>query len=72
MGTWQKSFPLCGRRCDFHQDKQLEWERESKKCLQFSGFSDKFKFLLKSKMAAILAAILDNFTDPTHNIYFIL
>ena len=35
-----------------------------RKYLQFPIFSDKLKFLLKSKMAAILAAILGDVTDP--------
>ena len=47
-----------------------------KKYLQVSHFPGKFKVLVKSKMAAILAAILDDVTDPssdtTHNIYLIL
>ena len=42
------------------------------KYLQFPSFSNKFEFLLKSKMAAILPAILDGITDLssaiTHNI----
>ena len=48
----------------------------SKQYLQFPHFPDKFEFLVKSKMAATLAAILDDVTDPssapTHNIYLIL
>ena len=36
----------------------------SKIYLQFMRFSDKFKLLVKSKMAAILAAILDDVTGP--------
>ena len=47
-----------------------------KKYLQFSHFPGKFEFLVKSKMAAILAAILDDVTDPSsdtnQNIYLIL
>ena len=48
----------------------------SKKYLQFPSFSDKFEFLVISKMAAIIAAILDDATDPisaiSHNINLIL
>ena len=36
----------------------------SKTYLQFSHFPGKFEFLVKSKMAAILKAILDDVTDP--------
>ena len=36
----------------------------SKKYLQFLSFLGKFEFLVKSKIAAILAAILDDVTDP--------
>ena len=38
--------------------------RFSKKHLQFPSFPDKFEVLVKSKMASILAAILDDVTDP--------
>ena len=36
----------------------------SKKYLQFSSFPDKFEFLVKSKMAAMWTAILDDITNP--------
>ena len=36
----------------------------SKTYLQFIHFPDKFEFLFKSKIAAILVAILDDVTDP--------
>ena len=38
----------------------------SKLYLQFLHFPDKFELLVKSKMAAILATILDDVTDPQH------
>ena len=48
----------------------------SKQYFQFSSFPDKFELLVKSKIAAMWAAILDDVTDPsssiTHNIYLIL
>ena len=48
----------------------------SRKYFQFPRFPDKFEFLAKSKMAVILAAILDGVKGPsiaiTHNIYLIL
>ena len=44
--------------------------------LQFPSFPNKFEILVKSKMAATLAAILDDVTDPgntiTHNMYLFL
>ena len=36
----------------------------SKNYLQFFEFFDKFELLLKSKMVAILAATLNDVTDP--------
>ena len=38
----------------------------SKKCFQSSRFFDEFEILAKCKMAAILAAILDDVTSPQH------
>ena len=52
----------------------ITFYNSSKKYLQFPNFPDKLEIIVKSKMAATLADILDDVTDPQyrHNPKYLL